>query len=67
MVIQPRGFDLGSLEVGVKQNVAIAAGVTYIKGVFQGEVVFEKDKVNLKDEVLHEDYARGTRIAIGIG
>src|SRR5271165_762722 len=66
MMVQPRGFDLGTLEVGVKQNVAVAAGVTYIKGVFDGEVVFEKDKVNLKDEVLHHDYARTIRLGIGM-
>jgi P2 family phage contractile tail tube protein len=66
MMIQPRGFDLGTMEVGVKQNVAIACGCTYIKGVFNGEVVFEKDKVNLKDEVLHVDYARPIRLAIGM-
>lgn len=67
MIILPKGFDLGSLEVGTKENVVVVCGCTYIKGVYNGETVFEKDKVNLKDEVLHVDYAAPIRSAIGIG
>jgi uncharacterized protein len=66
MIVLPKGFDLGSLEVGVKQNVAILCACTYIKGTLNGEVVFEKDKVNIVDEVLHTDYARAIRVAIGL-
>lgn len=66
MIILPKGFDLGSLEVGVKENVAVVCGCTYIKGVFQGETVFEKDKVNIVDDVLHTDYGLDIRRAIGI-
>jgi uncharacterized protein len=67
MIVLPKGFDLGSLEVGAKENVAVLCGCTYIKGLFQGEIVFEKDKVNIKDEVLHVDYALPIRNAIGMG
>jgi hypothetical protein len=67
MIVLPKGFDLASFEVGVKQNVAILCGCTYIKGVYRGETVFEKDKVNIVDDVLHTDYARPTRSAIGMG
>jgi phage tail tube protein FII len=66
LIVLPKGFDLGSLEVGVKENVAILCGCTYIKGTYNGEVVFEKDKVNIVDEILHTDYARPIRNAIGM-
>lgn len=62
----PRGFDLGKLEVGTKQNNAIELGCTYIKGTLDGGVMFEKDKINLKDYVLDTDYAAPVRRAIGI-
>ena len=64
--ILPRSFDLGKLEVGTKENVAITGAVTYIKGVLDGEDVFEIDKVNMIDRVLGEDYATAIRQAIGI-
>jgi P2 family phage contractile tail tube protein len=64
--IIPRGFDLGALEVGVKQNVAIEAACTYIKAVYNGETMFEKDKPNMKDVILGVDYARNIRRAIGM-
>jgi len=67
MIILPKGFDLGSLEVGVKENVAVLCGCTYIKGVYNGETVFEKDKVNMVDVILHTDYAAPIRSAIGLG
>lgn len=66
MIILPKGFDLGTMEVGVKQNVAVLCACTYIKAVFQGETVFEKDKVSLVDDVLHYDYGRDIRTAIGM-
>jgi hypothetical protein len=66
MIVLPKGFDLGTMEVGVKQNVAVLCGCTYIKASFRGETVFEKDKVNLVDDVLHVDYAAPIRSAIGI-
>jgi P2 family phage contractile tail tube protein len=66
MIVLPKGFDLSTLEVGVKENVAVLCGCTYIKGVFAGETVFEKDKVNIVDDVLHTDYARPIRSAIGM-
>lgn len=66
MAILPRGFDLGSLEVGVKENVAIECGVTYIKGVLDGAEIFELDKINLISRVLGTDYAAAIRSAIGI-
>jgi P2 family phage contractile tail tube protein len=67
MICLPKGVNLGTLEVGVKENVAVVCGCTYIKGVYNGEVVFEKDKVNMVDDVLHTDYAQPIRSAIGIG
>ena len=66
MAIIPRGFDLGRLEVGVKETAAVEVGVTYIKGILNGEEVFEKDKINLIDRVLGTDYAAAIRSAIGI-
>ncbi|HXB10658.1 MAG TPA: phage major tail tube protein [Bacteroidia bacterium] len=65
-IIQPKGVDLSTLEVGVKQNMPILCGCTYIKASFKGETVFEKDKVNIIDEVLHTDYAKPVRQAMGI-
>ena len=35
MIVLPKGFDLGSMEVGAKQNVAVLCGCTYIKGTLQ--------------------------------
>src|SRR5215475_5981584 len=58
MIILPRGFNLGKYEVGTKQNVAVIAALTYIKAVYAGETVFEKDKVNMVDKVLDADYAQ---------
>lgn len=66
MIVLPKGFDLGSMEVGAKENVAVLCACTYIKGVFDGETVFEKDKVNIVDNVLHTDYAKPIRTAIGL-
>jgi P2 family phage contractile tail tube protein len=66
MRILPKGFDLGKLEVGTKETVAVTAAVTYIKGVLDGNEVFEKDKVNMIDRVLGNDYATAIRQAIGI-
>lgn len=62
----PRGFDLGKLEVGAKEAVAIEMGVIYIKGVLDGAEMFEIDKVNLISRVLGTDYASAIRQAIGI-
>jgi P2 family phage contractile tail tube protein len=62
----PKGFDLGKLEVGTKETVAVTGAVTYIKGVLNGDEVFEKDKVNMIDRVLGNDYATAIRQAIGI-
>jgi uncharacterized protein len=64
--ILPKSFDLGKLEVGTKENVVVTGGVTYIKGVLDGEDVFEIDKVNMIDRVLGQDYATAIRQAIGI-
>jgi P2 family phage contractile tail tube protein len=66
MAIIPRGFDLGKLEVGTKETAAVEVGVTYIKGMLNGEEIFEKDKINLIDRVLGTDYASAIRSAIGI-
>jgi P2 family phage contractile tail tube protein len=66
MRILPKGFDLGKLEVGTKETVVVTAAVTYIKGVLDGNEVFEKDKVNMIDRVLGNDYATAIRQAIGI-
>lgn len=66
MAILPRGFDLGKLEVGTKENASIEVGVTYIKALLDGVEVFEKDKINLIDRVLGTDYAAAIRSAIGI-
>lgn len=66
MAIIPKGFDLGKLEVGAKQEAVAVAMVTYIKAVLDGQEVFEKDKVNLIDRVLGVDYALPIRQAIGI-
>lgn len=66
MAILPRGFDLGKLEVGTKENASIEVGVTYIKALLNGAEVFEKDKINLIDRVLGTDYASAIRSAIGI-
>ena len=66
MAIIPRGFDLGTLDVGAKQTASVVVGVTYIKGILDGAEVFEKDKVNLIDRVLGTDYALPIRQAIGI-
>lgn len=66
MVVLPKGFDLGNMEVGVKENVSIVCACTYIKASYKGETVFEKDKVNIVDDVLHYDYGRDIRVAIGI-
>ena len=66
MAILPRGFDLGRLEVGTKETAAVEVGVTYIKGLLNGEEIFEKDKINLIDRVLGTDYASAIRSAIGI-
>ena len=65
MAILPRGFDLGRLEVGTKENAAVEVGVTYIKALLNGVEVFEKDKINLIDRVLGTDYAAAIRSAIG--
>jgi P2 family phage contractile tail tube protein len=62
----PKGFDLGKLEVGTKETVAVTGSVTYIKGVLDGEEVFEKDKINMIDRVLGQDYATAIRQAIGM-
>lgn len=62
----PKGFDLGKLEVGTKETVAVTGSVTYIKGVLDGEEVFEKDKINMIDRVLGNDYATAIRQAIGM-
>ena len=66
MAILPRGFDLGKLEVGTKETNAIEVGVTYIKALLDGKLMFEKDKINLIDNVLGIDYAAPIRSAIGI-
>lgn len=66
MAILPRGYDLGKLEVGTKENVAVEVGVTYIKGLLDGEEVFELDKINLIARVLGTDYGSAIRSAIGI-
>jgi Bacteriophage tail tube protein len=66
MLILPKGFDLGTLEVGAKENLAILFACTYVKGVYNGETVFEKDKVNMVDKVLGTDYAQPIRSAIGL-
>lgn len=66
MAVLPRGFDLGSLEVGVKENAAIEMGCTYIKGVYNGAEMFELDKINLISRVKGTDYALQIRQAIGI-
>lgn len=67
MACFPKGFDLGKLEVGTKENNAVLLGCDYIKATLDGKVMFEKDKVNLKDFVLDTDYAAPIRKAIGIG
>jgi uncharacterized protein len=64
--IIPKGFDLGTLEVGVKQAVVIGAACTYIKATLDGEVMFEKDKPNLRDVILGTDYAAPIRRSIGM-
>lgn len=66
MIVLPKGFDIGTLDVGVKENVAILCGVDYIKATYNGKVMFEKDKVNMKDIVLGTDYAAPIRSAIGM-
>jgi Bacteriophage tail tube protein len=66
MRIIPKGFDLGKLEVGTKETVAVTGAVTYIKAFLDGTEVFEKDKVNMIDRVLGNDYATAIRQAIGI-
>jgi P2 family phage contractile tail tube protein len=66
MRILPKGFDLGKLEVGTKETVAVTGAVTYIKGVLDGDEVFEIDKVNMISRVLGNDYATAIRQAIGI-
>jgi uncharacterized protein len=66
MAIMPRGFDLGKLEVGTKEANAVEVGVTYIKGLLNGQEIFEKDKINLIDRVLGTDYAAAIRSAIGL-
>ena len=62
----PSGFDLGTADVGAKQNVAVEMMVWYIKGVLDGQEIFEKDKVNMINRVLGTDYATNIRQAIGI-
>lgn len=64
--IIPKGFDLGTMDVGVKQAVAIACACTYIKAVRDGVTMFEKDKPNMKDIILGTDYASPIRRAIGM-
>jgi P2 family phage contractile tail tube protein len=66
LIILPKTFDLGKLEVGAKQTVAIGAACTYIKASYNGKLMFEKDKVNIVDSVLGTDYAAPIRSAIGI-
>jgi uncharacterized protein len=66
MATFPRGFDLGTLEVGVKENAVVEVGVSYIKGVLDGREMFELDKINLISRVLGTDYALPIRQAIGI-
>ena len=62
----PRGFNLGKLEVGTKQEMEIEVGLGYIKGVRDGEEIFELDKFNLIARVLGQDYGTAIRQAIGI-
>jgi P2 family phage contractile tail tube protein len=64
--IIPKGFDLGKMEVGVKQACVVVAACTYIKAVRDGVVMFEKDKPNMKDIILGTDYASPIRRAIGM-
>lgn len=66
MGIMPRGFDLGKLEVGTKQTCAVEVGVIYIKGIFNGTEIFEKDKINLIDKFKGTDSAAAIRSAIGL-
>ena len=66
MAILPRGFDLGTLSIGTKENASVEVGVTYIKALLDGVEVFEKDKINMIDRVLGTDYAAAIRSAIGI-
>jgi P2 family phage contractile tail tube protein len=66
MRILNKGFDLGKLEVGTKETVAVTGAVTYIKGVLNGDEIFELDKVNMIARVLGNDYATAIRQAIGI-
>jgi P2 family phage contractile tail tube protein len=66
MLFLHRGFNQGKYETGTKQNVAVLGTVTYIKAVYNGETVFEKDKVNMVDMVLGTDYAQPIRTAIGM-
>jgi uncharacterized protein len=66
MAILPRGYDLGKLEVGTKENVSVEVGVTYIKALLDGAEVFELDKINLIARVLGVDYGSAIRSAIGI-
>lgn len=66
MSVLPRGFDLGKLEVGTKETLAIEMGVIYIKAVLDGAEMFEVDKINLICRVLGNDYALQVRQAIGI-
>jgi uncharacterized protein len=66
MAIQPRGFDLGKLEVGAKEAVAVEVSVTYIKGLLDGQEIFEIDKTNMIARVKGTDYGSAIRSAIGI-
>jgi hypothetical protein len=66
VIVLPKGFNLGKFEVGTKQGVVVVTTCTYIKATYAGEVVFEKDKVNIVDTVLGTDYALPIRTAIGM-
>lgn len=66
MQVLPRGFDLGKLEVGTKEGLAVEMAVGYIKAVQDGDEVIEIDKYNLICRILGQDYGTAIRQAIGI-
>ena len=66
MQVLPRAFNLGKLDVGTKEEVECEMDVAYIKGVRDGEDVFEIDKFNLICKVLGHDYGSAIRQALGI-
>jgi uncharacterized protein len=67
MLVLAKGFNLGKFEVGAKMACAIVSTCTYMKATYDGQIVFEKDKVNIVDSVLGTDYAQPIRSAIGMG